>query len=289
MLTERLTKALRARRGETPLDPVMRFSSEGLVLGTGTILARSRASARDVVVDPRDSRLQALLAAAHLRRPTSSALIHLRKAAECWSRGEDAYAAMHLSLSWLDRLGQPEADAHRLFLADSLLKSGIEANAVIAAAESGGGALERLHKFNPDQPRVPAGSGRSSGEWTSGDAAASSEVNQATVTPASIFTYKPTPGRYDGDDACYRAKLDCQYYALYPTTYDDRNIKWAATEVMRCNAAAAGCEFISDSVKIFGKAGSAVFPHGGVVMMKGGQTDIYLPHVRQGGSPPFPH
>ena len=91
------------------------------MLGAGTILAASGKSGRDVSIGSRERRLGALLSAAHQRRPTAGALVHLRKAAERWNQGQDALAAMHLALSRLDRLEHPEADAHRLFLADGLL------------------------------------------------------------------------------------------------------------------------------------------------------------------------
>ena len=133
MLAERLEKAWRARRGSTPVDAAMRFSHEGLVLGAGTLLAKSGGRGRALSVDPSAPRLRALLAAAHGRKPAAGALAHLRKAAERWSEGQDALATMHLALSQVDRLEQPEADAHRLFLADGLLNAGFEANAILTA------------------------------------------------------------------------------------------------------------------------------------------------------------
>ena len=124
MLADRLDKTWRARRRSTSIEPVMRFSDEGLVLGAGTLLAKSGGSSREISIDPSEPRLLALLAAAHLRRPTAGALAHLGKAAERRREGNDALADMHLALSQLDRLAQPEADAHRLFLADGLLSAG---------------------------------------------------------------------------------------------------------------------------------------------------------------------
>jgi hypothetical protein len=232
MLADRLGKAWRAHRGETSIDPVMRFSDQGLVLGAGTVLAPARGPSRDISIDPLEPRLQALLAAAHLRRPAAGALAHLRKAAERWNEGEGALASMHLALSRLDRLQQPEADAHRLFLADGLLKNGVPADAIVDAIEAGAPDFEGLRKYNPDQPRVPAGSGRPSGEWTTGGggspvnspsgagagarsavapAPASApakvpeakppttqppqpEVNPSTITPAVLTTSDSSPG-----------------------------------------------------------------------------------------------
>ena len=138
MLADQLATAWRERRESVAIDATLRFSDEGLVLGAGTILAASGETGRDVSVEPDEPRLRALLAAAHQRRPAAAALAHLRKAAQRWSEGEDALAAMHLALSGLGRLERPRADAHRLFLADGLLKSGLEADAIIAAIDAGG-------------------------------------------------------------------------------------------------------------------------------------------------------
>jgi len=143
MLSDQLAKAWRERRESVAVDATMRFSDAGLVLGAGTVLAASGETVRDVSVEPDEPRLRALLAAAHRRRPAAAALAHLRKAAQRWSEGEDALAAMHLALSGLGRLARPQADAHRLFLADGLLKSGLEADAIIAAIEAGGGGEHR--------------------------------------------------------------------------------------------------------------------------------------------------
>jgi len=143
MLAEQLNEAWEACRESVPIDPVMRFSSEGLVLGAGTILAESRRRGREVSMDPSEPRLQALLAAAHLSRPAARDLAHLRTAAEFWNQGDSALAAMHLSLSGVDRLEWPEADARRLFLADGLLKAGIEPNVMIHTIEAGDPSFDR--------------------------------------------------------------------------------------------------------------------------------------------------
>src|SRR5579859_5758747 len=123
MFADELAKAWAERRASTAIDLVMRFSNEGLVLGAGTLLAKGGHSGRDLSIDTRDRRLQALLAAAHKRRPAVASLAHLRRAAERWREGHDGLAAMHLALSQVDRLMRPEADARCLFLADQLLST----------------------------------------------------------------------------------------------------------------------------------------------------------------------
>jgi len=265
MLADRLVKAWTARRGSSGIDAVMRFSREGLVLGAGTVLARAEDAAREIMIDPLDRRLPALLAAAHMLQPSILGLAHLRKAAECWRRGEDAFATLHLALSGLDRLDQPEADAYRLFLADALLEYGVEPEAITKAVESGPAALEQLRKYSPDQPRVPAGSGRISGQWTADDNSPGStppdadgadnvtsgqgsvqpantaqpagdaqenEVNPNTITPAGFVS---------GDHVCRLAKQDCWKHQLEDVS-DAANDNWSPIAVGACTLAEKACE-----------------------------------------------
>lgn len=158
----------RTLQPEATFDPVMRFTDEGLVLGTGTVLARKSTSAVDVLIDVDEPRLVALLTAAHLRTPTCHEIAHVRKAAERWRHGESALAAMHLALSRLDRLINPVVDAERLFLADGLLEAGLPPDTLLKALEPKGPSSDGIAKYDPDEPRVPAGNGRTSGQWTVG-------------------------------------------------------------------------------------------------------------------------
>jgi hypothetical protein len=164
VLADQLSKAWRAHSASVPIDRAMRFASHGLVLGADTVLApagRDREAAFD------EARVAALLAAAHLRMPLPGGMAHLRSAMRKWGVCDDTLASMHLSLSGLDRLSRV-SDAQRLFLADRLLDLGLDEGALLKAlgfAEVGGSPLG---KYSPDQPRVPAGNGRASGEWTIG-------------------------------------------------------------------------------------------------------------------------
>ena len=169
----------RARRLSDASGLSLRFSDAGLMLGAGTVLARANASARDVAIDVTDPRLVALLAAAHLRWPEPLGLAHLRRAADRWRVGEDALAAMHLALSGLDKLERPATDAHRLFLADGLLKTGFDADTIVKALDLDPSPDGQVAKYSPDQPRVPAGGGRTSGEWTTGAGSPSSAAATA--------------------------------------------------------------------------------------------------------------
>jgi hypothetical protein len=126
-----------------------------------------------------------LLAAAHLRRVADLGLAHLRKATDRWRDGDDIAALMHLALSRLDRLREPTVDAKRLFLADCLLDAGYPPEVILKALEVRSTHQTTL-KYNPDQPRVAAGSGRTSGQWADGGENDVSQTNPAASARGSV-------------------------------------------------------------------------------------------------------
>ena len=76
---------------------------------------------------------------------------------------------------WLTRACQsfrnPREAARCLFIVDQFIKGGTSPRAVFEALGLGSTYIDAVEKlYNPDQPRVPAGNGRASGEWTSDDA-----------------------------------------------------------------------------------------------------------------------
>jgi hypothetical protein len=307
MLAERLSKAWDERQRSTLVDPVMKFTAEGLVLGAGTVLIPSGGSGRERVIEPVEPKLRALLTAAHLGQPSMLALGHLRKAVERWSEGEDRLAAMHLALSRVDHLERPVADAQRLFLADGLLKDGIEADVVIAAITAGGPAFEQLQKYDPDQPRVPAGSGKTSGEWTSGGGGSSTsqqaEVNPSTITPAAYSGSIKPAATYYGKDACERARKYCRAntlndaLAMFPeinTAANDNGEekvydKWKKEESQQCDKGGFVCETLSLIVNYtpFIQRSAVRFPDGGLVISeKGWEEDLYIPRGNPRGAIP---
>jgi hypothetical protein len=68
--------------------------------------------------------------------------------------------------------------AYRLALAAELLDAGLAPRELARELEIDLPA--DLIKYDPDEPRVPAGSGRESGQWTSGDAAAGGDASTLT-------------------------------------------------------------------------------------------------------------
>jgi len=88
----------------------------------------------------------------------------IRRAGEYWRAGDEALAQIHLAFLGLPKID--ETDAYRLFLAGTALEKGVGPSELMKALGFPRAARD-IGKYSPDRPRVPAGSGRESGEWTS--------------------------------------------------------------------------------------------------------------------------
>jgi hypothetical protein len=156
----------RSRAGA--LHPHLEITGEGLVLGAGTILAKmggdSKGSLELSLDDER--RIMAILATAYGRPLQAHVLAKMRRAAELWNGGDKALAHIHLAFA-----GLPPCDdmdlALRLFVADELIEAGASPTTLMKAQGFDPAPLDML-KFNPAQPRWPAGNGDESGEWSGG-------------------------------------------------------------------------------------------------------------------------
>jgi len=167
--TDAIERDWRDRRVGRPLHREMTFAQAGLALGRGTLLSefekKGRAAA-GLALDGNEARLLSLLTAAY-RQPLAGGVIEkIRRAGELWCAGEKALAQIHLAFLGLPKID--EADAYRLFLAGTALERGASPSELLKALGFPRAARE-IEKYWEDQPRVPAGSGRESGEWTSGD------------------------------------------------------------------------------------------------------------------------
>lgn len=111
-------------------------------------------------------RLLALLSIAWRRPATPDVLVHLGAAHNHWRRGDKALANLRLIVADLQKLDDP-SDTERLRLAEYLLDEGLPPRDLMQALGLDTDFMD-LAKYDPDQPRVPAGSGRSSGRWSSG-------------------------------------------------------------------------------------------------------------------------
>jgi hypothetical protein len=186
VLRDELETTWKALRATTLIDDTIRVGEARLTLGAGTALVADRDVAPDAV-ERGEQRLVALLTVAHRRPPSGPALAHVLKGYRRWLRGEDDLAAVHFAFSGLNRLRQPQTDAQRLFAADALLEAGLTPERLVRALDLTPADVE---KYSPDQPRVPAGNGRPSGQWTAdGGGAGASRATGASASP------KATPRR----------------------------------------------------------------------------------------------
>jgi hypothetical protein len=172
MPVEALRKQSDARAASAPLYSAMVFVGDALVLGAETRLGLANRS----LLLKQDgeafdgARVAVLLAVACGRLIAPWELVHIRCALEKQSEGQTPLALVHLALANLPKLQPSVEAAWRLSAADELIKRGMGPGELLAALEIGNATAEEVTRtYNPDQLRVPAGSGRPSGRWTKGD------------------------------------------------------------------------------------------------------------------------
>ncbi len=134
----------------------MALTERGLVLGAGTLLAKLVDKARPIEAD--QERIWTLLSVAHGEEISRAVFGSLRRAAKHWHSGDKCFAAIQLARMGLPDIG--EDAAYRLSLAAELIGAGVAPCEL--ARELGFDPAAGLVKYDPDEPRVPAGSGR----WT---------------------------------------------------------------------------------------------------------------------------
>lgn len=162
-----------------------------------------------LALDGEDARLLPLLAAAY-REPVAGGVIEkIRRAGEFWSAGDKARAQIHLAFLGLPKIDV--TDAYRLFLAGTALEKGASPSDLMKALGFPHAASD-LEKYWEDQPRVPAGSGRESGQWTSGDGARQ-QYAQASEPPPPIRRLHPDE-TYEMDQ---KAKRSLEYWRQQST------------------------------------------------------------------------
>ena len=157
-----MRKRYDAERGVEAFFPCLRFDDAGLTLGRGTVLVGNGGSVEDPATQDLQ-RVAILLSATCGTQVASYALHFVSRALRRWHAGDGVLAHIELAFARLQRL-ESEDDAFRLFLVETLLDEGWTPQWL--ARELGFDA--DLLKYDPDQPRVPAGSGRASGQWGSG-------------------------------------------------------------------------------------------------------------------------
>ena len=191
---ERLRKQWDALDSRAPLHPALTFVDDWLLLGAGTKLAFAKRGAANLSAND-DARICALLCAAYGRPLKASALRHIHRALVKHSEGDSLFASMHLAMTGLWPLREPIEAAHRLFMADDLMKAGHPPRDLMRGLGFDPEPIDRLVRdYNPDQPRVPAGSGRPSGQWTRGGEGGEAAANDISATD-SARSSSATPAR----------------------------------------------------------------------------------------------
>ena len=228
-------------RADTPLqrllEPALKITGEGLVLG-GTVLAkmeRARAGGPALVVDGGEERVLALLAVVYGEAIDHRVLAAIRRASSYWNTGEPDLAAIALAHAGLPPLDRAERASLRLSLAERLLDHGLSPRELVKVCDLDPALLDVLKAgYNPDQPRVPAGN-PAGGQWTN-DGFASDEVGYGppTARPSTATSrsnHVPNPealGRSDpATSSGCGSRIDRDQHrprrnALLPPCRDDR-------------------------------------------------------------------
>ncbi len=166
-MDQQLREAWYARERAFPIYPVLHLAPEGLVLGAGTVLVPAQEARQLTSLDGREARVLALLSAAYGKAVAPAVLGNFARAADAWRQGDDCLAYIHLAHSRLPELQDSHEAARRLFLAEGFLDAGGSPRAVFNALDLDEAYIDAFGKvYNPAEPRVPAGSGRTSGQWT---------------------------------------------------------------------------------------------------------------------------
>jgi hypothetical protein len=162
------------------------LGSDGLTLGARTVVAK-RNHDGSLALDGEETKIFTLLSVAYGQALEPSVLKTIRRVSDSARDGDECKAAMYLALAKLPRIFDPADTARRLFIADGLIAGGVAPRDIWKALDFDPAVLDSLAKYNQDQPRVPAGSGKPSGEWTSGSAAnANTAAAMGALAPAAI-------------------------------------------------------------------------------------------------------
>lgn len=139
-------------------------------------MGETRSSAKALAVEADRERLLTLLGVSHWDQVPLDIVNNIQNASEQWRRGEKVLAHIPLAFTGLPKL-ESANDAYRFYLAEALLDDGLSARELLT--ELGLDRTTRqLDKFDPDQPRVPSGSGGESGQWTKDGAGASTSGDE---------------------------------------------------------------------------------------------------------------
>jgi hypothetical protein len=184
----------RAREPIVFASPMMMLTPRGLMLGAGTILVAAEATRKLKSLKGREQAVLALLSAAYGSAVEPSVLSNIERAAKSWAEGDDFTAHIHLAHTGLRALDDLPSAAYRLRMAKGVLDHGGSPRSVFEALRVDARYIDTLEKrYNPAQPRVPAGH-PDGGEWTT--------------------TYAGTPSLTSGNSMHVQSAAPRQYAAL---------------------------------------------------------------------------
>lgn len=143
------------------------LTTAGFTLGSDTHLVRFDAQTGQLAIAAdRESCLALLTVAAPSARLDAGMIKHFEAAGGYWDSGEKALANLRLVFAGLPRV-HDAGDAARLRADEYLLDHGMTPRELLQELEIDATALG-LGKYDPEQPRVPAGQSKDSGRWTDG-------------------------------------------------------------------------------------------------------------------------
>lgn len=136
-------------------------------------------------VEPDADRLELILAIAFRRRVPSRAFEQFMSAVESSRRGDQALANLRLALAKLSHVPDAHDLPERIAMADTLLTGGMPPDELLAALSLDRNSEAGFEKFDPDQPRVPAGNGPESGRWTAEFLSGAASLAMSTALEAA--------------------------------------------------------------------------------------------------------
>lgn len=137
-----------------------------------------------------EGRLAALLCVAGGRAISDREIRVVKTAVMEWRRGDKALANIRLAQAGLPRVRDID-EAWRLHRAEQLLDKDVRPDEMLRAL--GLGSLSPgVAKYEADQPRVPAGNGRASGQWASGAAAGEGAGSAAQPVEGRSAVHAPS-------------------------------------------------------------------------------------------------
>jgi hypothetical protein len=150
VLEKQLRDDWHARERAVPIQPIMTFAPEGLVLGAGTILIPSEGPRRLRSLQGRQAHILALLSAAYGRSIAPSVLGNIERAVKSWRDGDECLAYIHLAHSRLQVPSDVRTAAYRLFVAEHAMKAGVRTSAVFQALNIDRSYIDAVEKaYNP--------------------------------------------------------------------------------------------------------------------------------------------